>query len=195
MTAIAGLAVPATEDEERIPGDVHMWVFVLGDLVIFGVYFVVFMAYRVKQHAAFVLAQHDLNVTTGALNTLVLLTSSWFVAGGVRAVTGDHPARAARLIRAGAGCGALFVAIKIAEWSVEVHDGHTLGKGTFLACYFMFTGVHLLHVIIGLIILGVALRELRQPDPRRWLTEACGIYWHMVDLLWVLIFVVLYVMR
>lgn len=196
MTAVVGLDPPLHEEApRRIPGDVHMWVFVLGDLVIFGIYFIVFMAYRIKQHDAFVAAQRHLNVTTGAVNTLVLLTSSWFVASGVQAIKDGDSARAARLVRAGAGCGVLFVAIKIAEWSVEIHDGHTLGKGTFLACYFMFTGVHLLHVAIGLIILGVALRELRQPEPRAWFTEACGIYWHMVDLLWVLIFVLLYVMR
>lgn len=196
MTAVTELVAPAqSEDGPRVPGDVHMWVFVLGDLVIFGIYFVVFMAYRIKEHAAFVAAQHHLNVTTGAVNTLVLLTSSWFVARGVQTVREGNAARATQLVRAGAGCGAVFVAIKVAEWSVEIHDGHTLGKGTFLACYFMFTGVHLLHVAIGLLILGIALRELRQPEPRVWFAEACGVYWHMVDLLWVLIFVLLYVMR
>ncbi|HVU71930.1 MAG TPA: cytochrome c oxidase subunit 3 [Mycobacteriales bacterium] len=172
-----------------------MWVFVLGDLVIFGIYFLVFMAYRVKQHAAFVVAQHHLNVTTGAVNTLVLVTSSWFVARGVQAVKERDVARATRLVRAGAACGVLFALIKVAEWSVEISDGHTLGKGTFLACYFMFTGVHLLHVMIGLIVLGIVLRELRRPEPRAWFAEAGGIYWHMVDLLWVLIFALLYVMR
>ena len=196
MTAVAERAAPVpVEQAPRVPGDVHMWVFVLGDLVIFGIYFIVFMAYRVREHAAFVAAQHHLNVTVGAVNTLVLLTSSWFVARGVQALRERDAARATRLVRAGAACGVLFVGIKIAEWSVEIHEGHTLGKGTFLSCYFMFTGVHLLHVVIGLIVLGVVLRELSRPEPRGWLTEAGGIYWHMVDLLWVLIFALLYVMR
>lgn len=196
MTAVADVAAPVDEGTTpRVPGDVAMWVFVLGDLIIFGIYFIVFMAYRVTQHDAFVAAQHHLNVTTGAVNTLVLLTSSWFVARGVQAVREHDTARATKLVRAGAACGLVFIAIKAFEWSIEIHAGHTLGKGTFLSCYFMFTGVHLLHVVIGLIILGIVQREIRRPEPRAWLAEAGGIYWHMVDLLWVLIFALLYVMR
>ena len=193
--------VPARTKATHVPGDIHMWVFVLGDLIIFGIYFIVFMAYRVKEPAAFIAEQHHLNVTTGAVNTLVLLTSSWFVARGVQAARHADLGRATTLLRAGSACGLVFIAVKAFEWSIEIHDGHTLSSGTFLACYFMFTGVHLMHVVLGLIILGIVQRNIRAATApgadgaNLVLVEAGGIFWHMVDLLWVVIFALLYVMR
>jgi nitric oxide reductase NorE protein len=191
--------VPARATPTHVPGDIHMWVFVLGDLIIFGIYFIVFMAYRVKEPAAFIAEQHHLNVTIGAVNTLVLLTSSWFVARGVQAARHVDLGRASALLRAGSACGLVFIAVKALEWSLEIHEGHTLSSGTFLACYFMFTGVHLMHVVLGLIILGIVQRNIRaataSDGPNLVLVEAGGIFWHMVDLLWVVIFALLYVMR
>ena len=200
MTAVVETA-PARTKVTHVPGDIHMWVFVLGDLVIFGIYFIVFMAYRVKEPDAFIAQQHHLNVGTGALNTLVLLTSSWFVARGVQAARTADVRKATLLLRLGCACGLVFIAVKAFEWSIEIHDGHTLASGTFLACYFMFTGVHLMHVVLGLLILGIVLRNLRRSEapgadgPNLVLVEAGGIFWHMVDLLWVVIFALLYVMR
>jgi nitric oxide reductase NorE protein len=172
-----------------------MWVMVLGDLVIFGGYFIVFMIYRSMNHAAFLVAQQRLNITIGVANTVILLTSSWFVARAVLCVRAGHPDRAVRLLWGGAASGATFMLVKWYEWFREIVAGQT-NSDMFYSFYYVITGVHLVHVLIGLIVLGVLIRELRTPGRRRaWVVESGATYWHMVDLLWVIIFALLYVMR
>ncbi len=180
----------------HLPGDGHMWVMVLGDLVIFGAYFIIFMIYRAMSPQEFLESQQHLNLNIGALNTLVLLTSSWFVARSVSAVrTGDH-SRALRLTYLGGLCGVLFVVIKAYEWTAKIAQGYTMSANQFFMFYYMLTGVHLFHVALGLLILGIVVRELRNPRRRRVsMAESGATYWHMVDLLWIVIFALLYVMR
>lgn len=180
----------------HLPGDGAMWVMVLGDLIIFGSYFLIFMVHRAMAPEKFLEAQQHLNLTVGALNTLVLLTSSWFVARSVTAArSGDHDA-AVRLTYLGGACGALFVGIKAYEWSTKIVEGHTMTGSEFFMFYYMLTGVHLFHVTLGLLIMGIVVRELRNPRKRRMsMVESGATYWHMVDLLWVIIFGLLYVMR
>ncbi|KUI27134.1 cytochrome C oxidase subunit III [Mycobacterium sp. IS-1742] len=187
--------VPETR-RAHLPGDGHMWVMVLGDLIIFGAYFLIFMIHRAMAPEEFLDAQQHLDLTVGALNTLVLLTSSWFIARSVQtARAGDHD-RALRLTYLGAACGVLFIAVKAYEWSAKIAQGHTLGSAEFFTFYYMLTGVHLFHVALGLLILGIVVRELRRPHRRRMsMVESGATYWHMVDLLWIVIFGLLYVMR
>src|SRR6478736_613091 len=109
----------------HLPGDGHMWVMVLGDLVIFSGYFVVFMIYRSMNRAEFLAAQQHLNITIGVVNTLILLTSSWFVARAVLSVRAGDAGRAARLLWYGSVCGAAFVALKCYEWFRELTAGQT----------------------------------------------------------------------
>ncbi|WP_422746081.1 cytochrome c oxidase subunit 3 family protein [Mycobacterium sp. WMMD1722] len=185
-----------TQRNTHLPADGAMWVMVLGDLIIFGAYFVIFMVHRAMKPELFLADQQHLNLTIGVVNTLVLLTSSWFVARAVQtARVGDHAA-AVRLTIAGGACGVLFIAIKAYEWSAKVAAGQTMPSSEFFGFYYMLTGVHLFHVALGLLILGVVIRELRKPHRRRMsMIESGATYWHMVDLLWVVIFGLLYVMR
>ncbi|WP_197507732.1 cytochrome c oxidase subunit 3 [Mycobacterium sp. ACS4331] len=172
-----------------------MWVMVLGDLIIFAGYFVVFMIYRAMNPDEFLQAQQHLAINLGVLNTVILLTSSWFVARAVLATRGGQYAHAVRLIYAGGFLGLLFMIVKGYEWYAKISAGHTNAE-TFYSFYYVITGVHLVHVLIGLIVMGVLVRELRNPSRRRAsMVESGAIYWHMVDLLWVLIFALLYVMR
>ncbi len=177
-----------------LPGDIHMWVMVLGDLVIFSAYFVIFMIYRAMAPAEFLAAQQQLSLGVGALNTLVLLTSSWFVARSVLCLRARDHTRALRLIYLGMGCGVMFIAIKAYEWAHEIAQGITITSGDLFMFYYMLTGVHLFHVLLGLVILGVVIREVKNPRRRRVaMAESGAIYWHMVDLLWIVIFGLLYV--
>jgi nitric oxide reductase NorE protein len=178
------------------PGDSHIWVMVLGDLVIFGAYFLIFTIHRAMARSEFTAAQAHLDVTIGVINTLVLLTSSLFVAHGVHAARAGKFDRSRRLMWIGGLCGVLFIVVKVYEWSVEIHGGSTLPSSDFFTFYFMLTGVHLFHVALGLLILGIVVRELRNPRRRRMsMVESGAVYWHMVDLLWIVIFALLYVMR
>jgi nitric oxide reductase NorE protein len=182
--------------EVRLPGDFDMWVFVLGDLVFFAAYFVIFMVYRIQHEALFLDSQRHLNLTTGTLNTLVLLASSRFVALGAQATRAGNRERARKLISYGGLCGAAFVLIKVYEWQSEISRGFTLPHNEFFMFYYMLTGVHLLHVLLGMLILGIGLRELRKAEqPRPSVVEAGATYWHMVDVLWIAIFALLYLMR
>ncbi len=189
-TDVDGTASP------HLPGEMSMWVFVLGDMIIFAVYFIIYMVERSKEPAVFLASQQHLNQNVGLINTLLMLASSWFVARGVLASrAGDHD-RAIRLTVGGGLCGVVFILIKVYEWTSEIRHGYTLPHNEFFTFYFMLTGVHLLHVVLGLIILGIVVRELRDPTLRRpSMIESGGIYWHMVDLLWIVIFALLYVMR
>ena len=184
-----------TQSRTHLPGDGHMWLMVLGDLIIFGLYFVIYMVFRSMAVEEFRAAQQHLNLTIGAINTIVLVTSSWFIAQSVLAVRADDRQRAIRLTYAGGVCGLAFIAVKAYEWTNEITEGHT-NSNEFFSFYYVLTGVHLIHVILGLVILGVMVRELRNPRrARATMVEQGATYWHMVDLLWIVIFVLLYVMR
>jgi nitric oxide reductase NorE protein len=182
--------------ETHLPADGSMWVFVLGDLVIFGAYFLIFMIYRNQNHQLFLDSQRHLSLTIGTVNTLLLLTSSWFVANSVLATRAGQYRKALVLTLWGGGCGVLFALIKAYEWSSKIAAGLTFPHNDFYMFYYMLTGIHLFHVLLGLVFLGVVVAELRNPHKRRpAMVETGATYWHMVDLLWVVIFALLYVMR
>lgn len=184
------------DNERRLPGDAAVWMFVLGDMVIFAFYFAAFLFDRRKSAGLFVQSQQHLSQNIGFVNTLILLTSSLFVALGVDAARRRHGDRALRLLAIGGGCGLAFVLLKSIEWSMEATAGYTFGLNAFFMYYYALTGVHLLHVLMGLGWLLLIGRELRnRPEPDTRFVEAGAIYWHMVDLLWIVLFALLYLMR
>ena len=92
--------------------------------------------------------------------------------------------------------GGLFIASKLVEWSSKIGDGYTLTTNGFFTFYYFLTGIHVVHVLMGFGFLAVAIHQMHSPARRSMpAIEACGIYWHMVDFLWVIIFALLYVMR
>jgi nitric oxide reductase NorE protein len=187
---------PEGTRERRLPGNAGIWVFVLGDLFIFLGYFIIFMVYRYEHGALFLSSQRHLDLVSGLVNTLLLITSSRFVALAVVAARAGQLSRATRLIGCGAACGALFILVKVYEWVSLVNGGYTFPRNEFFMFYFSLTGVHLFHVALGLVVLGMMVLELRTPKLRSVsLVEAGAIYWHMVDLLWIILFALLYLMR
>jgi nitric oxide reductase NorE protein len=178
-----------------LPGDGAMWFFVLGDMIIFASYFVAFMIFRARDVSAFTAAQQDLYLDMGVVNTLLLLFSSWIAAQAVLAARAGNTERTIRLLAATAMCGVVFIVLKLYEWWLEVNAGHTFPSGTFMSFYYVLTGIHLLHVVMGLIIVTVVIVYVRAHAARAQVVEQATTYWHMVDLLWVIIFALLYVMR
>jgi nitric oxide reductase NorE protein len=180
----------------HIPGDPSMWFFVVGDLIIFGVYFVVYMYYRGQDHELFLQSQAKLNLDIGAVNTVVLLTSSLFVALGTSAARTGKTTDAVRLFAMALACGAAFPLLKMFEYVPEISSGLTPGVNLFFMYYFVMTGLHLCHVVLGLVILCFVIRNLRGPaKPRIAFVETGATYWHMVDVLWLILFALLYLMR
>jgi nitric oxide reductase NorE protein len=180
----------------RLPGDGAMWFFVLGDMIIFGSYFVAFMIFRAREPSAFAAAQTNLYLDIGMVNTLLLLFSSWLAARSVLAARAGDCGRTLRLLAATGACGVVFVVLKLSEWWLEVNEGHTFSTSTFMSFYYALTGVHMLHVVMGVSILAVVMVHIRGNAQRRaQVVEQGTTFWHMVDLLWVIIFALLYVMR
>jgi nitric oxide reductase NorE protein len=190
---------PVTDEPGRVthlPGDINMWVLVLGDLVIFTVYFVVFMVYRSNDSELFVESQDHLNLVLGTINTIVLLTSSRCIALAVRAARAGEHRRAERLVLWTMGLAGLFAALKVLEWTLEINHGFSMTTNDFFMFYFIYTGIHLFHLLVGLVVLGVVLHKLREPGScRPAVVETGATYWHMVDVVWVVLFALLYVLR
>ncbi|MGX9673400.1 cytochrome c oxidase subunit 3 family protein [Mycobacterium sp. HM-7] len=192
MTARSATSAPSVP--RHLPANKDLWVFVLGDFVIFGSYFVIFMVSRHQERDLFIESQRHLSLNIGVVNTLVLLASSWFVARAVQLTRAGEFERARTMIVGGGLCGLVFMVIKAYEWSAKIAQGQTFPSNNFFMYYYMLTGVHLFHVAIGLVFLGVSYFELRHRR-RVGPVETGATYWHMVDLLWVVIFALLYVMR
>jgi heme/copper-type cytochrome/quinol oxidase subunit 3 len=145
----------------HVPGESSMWFFVIGDLLIFGVYFVVYMCYRTQHHDLFLRGQAQLNLDVGAVNTVMLLTSSLFVALGVAAARAGDAVGARRRFWAALTFGAVFPLLKLFEWIPEITAGLTPGKNLFFMFYFVMTGMHLCHDLLGLVILCFVIRNLK----------------------------------
>ncbi len=184
-----------------------MWVFLATELLFFGGLFLGYLIYRTSYPEAFVEASSHLVVWLGTLNTFLLLTSSLGVAWAIHDVRTHRPRRAALLLVAVVVLGLLFLGIKGYEWSMEYAEGLVpgihftysgplaRGVGLFFAQYFVMTGLHAVHMIIGVIVVSImAWRSWRGEftptdfDP----IELTGLYWHFVDIVWIFLFPLLY---
>lgn len=188
--------LPQHSTKPHLPGDPDIWVFVLGDMLIFSAYFFVAGMDRRQDPQLFLESQRQLSQGIAIANTLILLTSSLFVALSVQATKNRDFRGASRFVTLGGTCGVGFLLLKSYEWYAKLRLGLTLGSNTFFMHYYMLTGVHVAHVLIGLVFLLVLRAELKGPNtPRVKLMEVGATYWHMVDFLWFLIFALLYLMR
>src|SRR3990167_5672854 len=184
------------QSRSRYPGQPAMWFFVIGDLWIFTCYFACYMFDRGQNPEAFLRGQQTLGQGIGAFNTILLLTSSLLVAFCVQAVRAGAIAQAKRWLLLGGGCGVAFLLIKAAEWHIKISAGLPAGADDFFVYYFIFTGLHFLLVALGLVILTLVFRELKTvKPPQTAFVESGATYWHMVDLLWIIIFALLYLLR
>lgn len=183
--------------DHQVAVESGLWVFILGDMTLFGAFFAGFAWHAQSDPVLFASSAHELLINIGALNTLVLLTSSLFVVAAVRAMHAGAYQPAARAIASALGCALVFAALKITEYVAEVGAGYTPGTNLFFTYYFVLTGIHLLHVLIGTVLLFATWRSLLRevPNVSARFVEGAGIYWHMVDLLWVVLFPLLYLSR
>ncbi|MGQ0631018.1 MAG: cytochrome c oxidase subunit 3 [Sporichthyaceae bacterium] len=187
-------ATAAPVRERHVPGEVGLWVFILGDMVIFGLFFVMIMVLRGDQPEIYTASQNDLHIGLGVVNTIILLTSSLFVVGGMALARG-RDRRAPLAFLAATFCGALFIAVKAVEYTALINDGHTPPVNDFYLYYFMFTGIHLGHVVLGMGALVVASRLAKPANTgkhRSIALEGVASFWHLVDLLWIMLFALLY---
>jgi nitric oxide reductase NorE protein len=171
------------------------WAFILIECATFSAYFIVYMLYRMHDPATFAEAQSHLSPTFGLVNTLILLASSWQVARSVHSARAGQYDAAWRQAALTVALGLAFVVSKLSEWAFEIQRGYNFETNDFFAFYFFLTGIHVVHVLLGFVFMGVALYKLHERDVHSEALEIAGIYWHMVDFLWVVIFALLYVVR
>lgn len=195
-------AIPDHSNAEQrrgvIPGEVGVWVFVLGDLLVFGLFFSVYTYYRGLDPQLFAASQATLSQNYGALNTLILLFSSWFVVLGVIDAREGESRHAPRLFVLGFMCGLAFATVKFFEYRDKLNAGIGVSTNDFYMYYYIFTGLHLVHVLIGMGVLGFLwslARKASRSEADIKMIESGGVFWHMVDLLWIVLFPLLYLMR
>jgi len=184
-----------TSPQLGLPAEPGLWVFVLGDMTIFGLFFTVFSWEGSQARELFAASAQTLVQPIGVANTLVLLLSSYFVVLALHAHRTGRFETATRMISGALGCAVAFALLKAVEYHAGITGGHVPGTNVFFTFYYVMTGVHLLHVLIGAALLLVWRRRTKRVEPfdvGRRLVEASAVYWHMVDLLWILIFTIVY---
>jgi nitric oxide reductase NorE protein len=191
-------AADASSSSGRVPGETGIWVLVFGDLTVFALFFCTFTFYRSVEPELFRKSQLALSQPLGVLNTVLLLSSSWFVVMAVHTLREGLSRRSRSLLAGALACGVGFAVVKYFEYAATLRQGFTPASNDFFMFYFVLTGIHLLHVVIGLGVLSWMLVRTRRPANGAGGLAAfeCGaIYWHMVDLLWVVLFALLYLMH
>lgn len=173
-----------------LPGNPLMWVLIASELLVFGMALIGYAGARAFDPAGFAAAQDELDRLAGTINTAILLTSGLFAALAVEAAREDRRS-AVRLWLGLAGfLGVLFLAVKAHEYAAEVAAGRGLDTPGFFMLYFLITGFHALHVVAGLVILGLVAVW-----PSLENLETGAAFWHMVDLIWLIVFPCLYLLR
>ena len=188
----------ASNQPKRLPGDLAIWFFILAELLAFAVFFAAYAFARANHVAEFNLYQQTLDRNAGALNTVLLISGSWFVARAVQAAHRDDSASIGRNLLLGWLCGAGFLVVKGFEYAAKFGAGISLSTNTFYMFYISLTFFHFMHVLLGMVILTVLWFQARKGVYGTH--EANGLesgaaYWHMVDLLWIVLFPLVYVMR
>ena len=182
----------------RLHGDLAIWVFILAELLVFAVFFAAYAFARASNVELFNLEQATLDRDSGAINTLLLLTASFFVVRAVQCARQSLSGQAGRWLLGAIGCGTGFVLIKSAEFITKYGEGISLSSSTFYMFYLSLTFFHFMHVLLGLVILVAlwhnARRGLYHPGAMNGI-ESGAAYWHMVDLVWLVLFPLVYLMR
>jgi len=176
------------------PGGILIWVLIIVELITFGAALIALAISSRSDPALFHQSRLELNATFGAINTLFLLTSGYFMAMTVSYVKQHKLDKAALNNKLAMLGGVLFLMLKGLEYSQKIAHGLTIGHNTFFTFYWLLTGFHVIHVLVGLGILFFMYLGLRkaQANPDILNIEAGASFWHMCDLIWLLLFPMLY---
>jgi cytochrome c oxidase subunit III len=200
-------ATSAELHSDPLGARIGMWLFLFTEIILFGGLFLMYFVYRWRNQADFHYASGTLDLALGTANTMILLTSSLFMALAVAFAVQQRKRLSTLYLSLTSVCGLVFLTIKGVEWSHKLRHGlypdaaelqlHTGGENLFYSLYFAMTGLHALHVIIGLGIIAVLLARLAgrgttASDGLLSLVENGGLYWHFVDIVWIFLFPLFY---
>jgi cytochrome c oxidase subunit III len=182
-----------------------MWLFLYTEIILFGGLFVLYAVYFHKYTDDFILAGKELNRYFGIINTIILLISSFAVAASISAVRKSEKKKALLALYFSLFCGLVFLINKYFEWSHKIDLGIypnseklidlPSGQNMFFGLYYIITGLHGIHIIIGMTLLMVSLVFIQKKEithSKYALLENSGLYWHLVDLIWIFIFPLFY---
>jgi len=182
----------------HVPGEAGVWVFIVGDMLVFALFFATFVYYRAQDVELYIESQRTLNQGLGVINTFLMLTSSWFVALAVLAARATSGKLSSALFALAFACGGGFIVVKFFEYDEKIRAGIGLTTNDFYMYYYMFTGIHLLHVLIGmavLVFLWNLSRKSASGSANILTLESGACFWHLVDVLWIILFALLYLMK
>jgi len=184
---------------------IGMWLFLYSEIILFGGLFVLYAAYFHRYPEYFAEGGRELNRIIGSANTIVLLVSSFTVAASITAIQRNAKKQAVGFLLFSLLCGVIFLVNKYFEWGAKIHhdiypNSETLVNGEpgisiFFSLYYVITGLHGLHVIIGMVLLFVSLVCIlsgKVTAERFSLLDNSGLYWHLVDLIWIFVFPLFY---
>jgi cytochrome c oxidase subunit III len=200
----------ADAEQQAESAKLGMWIFLLTEVLLFGGLFAFYAIYRAWHPEMFVEAHKYLDVTLGTINTFVLITSSLTMALSIRSMQLNNKKQTIWFLIATLLLAATFLVIKYFEYSHKFHLGQLPGKyytfegikaanpHIFFSIYFTMTGLHGIHVIIGMIVITwVLVRTIKNNFSAEYYTpiEMTGLYWHLVDLIWIFLFPLLYLIK
>lgn len=188
---------------------IGMWFFIFTELLLFGVLFVIYAVYRYLNHEAFHLAAEELDTFVGAVNTIILLISSMTIAMATTSLQKRNKPLTLALAGITLILGIVFLVNKYFEWgakfdhgifpgSVHLTEALSQGEILFFGLYFIMTGLHALHIIIGLVLIAVVMWKVHKGKvhaERAALLENSGLYWHLVDIIWIFLFPLFYLIH
>ena len=180
------------------PGGLAIWFFITIELLTYAAAIVVFIVNRNANLQQFTQDQAALNTTLGTINTLLLITSGLLVAQAVSHYKADDLKRSANKLFVGAAFGFGFICVKLFEYNEKINAGHDIGSSEFFNYYWGFTVFHFVHVVLGTLILLAMAMQLRKG--KRFIEADAGIeagaaFWHMCDLIWIVIFPMFYLLK
>jgi nitric oxide reductase NorE protein len=193
------MSLPAPHGNRRdLPGDLAMWCFILAELLVFGVFFLAYAFARTHDVELFNASQLELDRTSGFINTMLLISGSYFVVLAVHRIRHGHSRACTRWLIAAMACGAAFLVLKLVEFGGKIEAGISMSTNTFYMFYLGLGFFHFMHVVLGMVILGaVTLKAWRGGYHAADYAgvETGAAYWHMVDLVWIVLFPLIYLLN
>ncbi len=176
------------------PGGILLWIIIFLELITFGVALIALVFYTKEDPVLFHESRLHLNVTFGTINTVLLLTSGFFMAVTVHELKQNQKEKAKKHLLLTMLFGVLFLVLKSIEYNAKLDAGFLIGSNTFFTFYWMLTLFHVIHVIVGLVILSSVYFGLKKKNSTTKIedVEASAAFWHMCDLIWLLLFPVIY---
>ena len=174
----------------ELPGNPIMWVLIISELLVFGAFFLGFGVSRMLQPELFRAGQAMLDIRLGGLNTLILVTSGWAAAKAVQAGGLGRVALSRRWLAVAMALGLAFLVVKGIEYADKAAHGIDIETNTFFTLFYLMTGFHALHVVMGVIVLAIVGWKNSVEN-----LETGAAFWHMVDLIWLILFPIVYLVR